>query len=165
MELPPKDERWRDAPLAYEACSVDTKGRLKFATEIQRWLEKLDEKLFVTTWDGISFQVYTRKGFATQLEFLENRALVPETKAAAERQMRLGRHFGAEVNLDSDGRITLPQPLRQKLGIEKQNAAFMVGVNRDHFDGIPTERFMATIDADSATMAEDAETMQSQGRR
>lgn len=165
MVSPPRDERWQTAPLAYEACSVDAKGRLKFSTKIQRWLEKYDEQLFATTWDGISIQVYFRGGFARQLEYLETLLLSPETRDSAKRQIMIGRHFGAEVEMDSDGRITLPQTLRMKLGIEKQTASFMVGVNCDHFDGIPVDKFLADVDAAMASMEEDAERMQGRGRR
>jgi DNA-binding transcriptional regulator/RsmH inhibitor MraZ len=158
------DERWDDAPLTRLQCSVDTKGRLKLPTEIQRFLERLKSKLFVTTWSGSDFQVYTREGFVRQIRHLEQTSLVPEHRDAAKRQIAIGKHFGAEVDMDSDGRILLPPALRQQLGIEKSNASFSIIVDNEHFIGTPSDRYDSDIGSFLAYMAEDSEKMNALGR-
>lgn len=151
--------------MAYLPCSVDAKGRLKIPNEIQRWLESLNSKLFVTTWSGSDFQVYLREGFASQIAHLEEIALDPEMRESAQRQIFVGKRYGAEAEMDSDGRIHLPPLLRQKLGIDKVSAPFVIGSDRDHFNLVHAAKFNEIADAYEPFMAADSELMNSVGRR
>jgi DNA-binding transcriptional regulator/RsmH inhibitor MraZ len=126
-------------------------------------LEKLDSKLFVSTWSGLDIQVYLRDGFAEQLRFLEEVSMDPELRESARRTIFNGRRFGAEVDVDSDGRIHLPQVLRQKLGIDKVSASFYIAVDGDHFRVMTTAQFEALEAGSESTMAADAELMKSVG--
>lgn len=151
--------------MAYLPCSVDAKGRLKIPNEIQRWLESLNSKLFVTTWSGSDFQVYLREGFASQIAHLEEIALDPEMRESAQRQIFVGKRFGAEAEMDSDGRIHLPPLLRLKLGIDKVSAPFVIGPDRDHFNLVHAAKFNELAEAYEPFMAADAELMNAVGRR
>ncbi len=163
---PPRiDERWDDAPLTRLSGSVDVKGRLKFPGEIKEFLNRLNSKLFVTSWSGSDFQVYTRDGFVRQIRHLEQLALLPEHRERAKRQIAVGKHFGAEVDMDSDGRILLPPSLRQQLGIEKSNASFSIIVENEHFLATPADRYESEISQFLAFMAEDSEQMNALGRQ
>jgi DNA-binding transcriptional regulator/RsmH inhibitor MraZ len=165
MPQPRRDERWEGAPQHYIQCSVDAKGRLKIPNEIQRWIESLNSKLFVTSWSGLDFQVYLREGFSSQIRFLEEVSLDPELRDSAKRQIFNGRRFGAEAEMDSDGRIHLPPLLRQKLGIDKVSAPFMIGVDNDHFTLMPLATFNEIAAGSEPYMSADDELMKAVGRR
>ncbi len=128
-------------------------------------MERLDTQFFVTTWSGLDFQVYTREGFVSQINFLEEVSLDPELRESARRTIFNGRKFGADVSMDSDGRVLLPPLLRQKLSIEKQAASFYIGVDYDHFTVMPAEAFLNMSEAFEPSMAADAELMKSVGLR
>jgi DNA-binding transcriptional regulator/RsmH inhibitor MraZ len=138
---------------------------LKVPAEMQRWMERLDTPFFVTTWSGSDFQVYTRDGFVSQIEFLEEVTLDPELRESASRAIFNGRKFGGDVAMDSDGRLLLPPLLRQKLSIDKQTAAFYMGVDFDHFTAMPSDAFLNRSESYEPFMASDAELLRSVGLR
>jgi DNA-binding transcriptional regulator/RsmH inhibitor MraZ len=132
-----------NAPLGYYDCSVDAKGRLKIPSDFAKYLSTLGAQFFLTSYDELDIQIYTRDSFLKQCAFLEELALVPDQQDAAEDTLFRMRDLGADVTPDSDGRILLPPVLRQRLGLSDLPMACHIGKDRDHLVVITAERYAA----------------------
>jgi DNA-binding transcriptional regulator/RsmH inhibitor MraZ len=105
------------APNSAIQAKVDSAGRLKLPVEIQRYIHSLPEQqLFVTLVGGMA-QLYANSSWERNLATLSADTADP---AAAERLGFLGAHYGSDVVMDSQGRVTLPQALRAKLGMQDE---------------------------------------------
>ncbi len=101
------------APLGFHACKVDSAGRLKLPARFQDYLSKLsDRTLFATEHAGLA-RIFTNGSWQ---KFLDK---APEP-AMRRRLSIYAEAVGGEVDVDPQGRITLPQQLRRELGLEDQ---------------------------------------------
>jgi DNA-binding transcriptional regulator/RsmH inhibitor MraZ len=99
------------APLGFYPCKVDSAGRLKLPAKYQEYLEKLPDKyLFVTESRGLA-RIYTNGSWERRLARIEDPQLRWRETFRAEL-------VGCDVDVDPQGRITLPQQLRKELGLE-----------------------------------------------
>ena len=144
------------APLGYYTCSVDAKGRLKVPADFVKYMGTLGAQFFLTSYDELDIQIYTRDSFLTQCAFLEDLALIPEHQDDAENTLFRMRDLGADVSPDGEGRIVLPPILRQQLGVNELPASFYIGKDRDHLVVITAERYLAR--RSKATQANPADT-------
>lgn len=154
------------APLGYYDCSVDAKGRLKLPSDFAKYLSNLGSKLFLTSYDELDIQIYTRESFLKQCAFLEEVALNPEHQDDAEDTLFRMRDLGADVTPDADGRIVLPPILRQRLNMTTLPTACHIGKDRDHLVVITAERYEARRKkASSSNPAETAKRVRQLGLR
>jgi len=101
-------------PRGFHATKVDAAGRLKLPARYQEYLKMLAEKsLFVTLFQDMA-RIYTNGSWERNLEKLSPN---PEAKA---RIAKFGDRYGSDVDVDPQGRITLPQLLRKQLNLEDQ---------------------------------------------
>ena len=108
-----------DPPHGFYPARVDEKGRLKLPSAFQQYLKDLGEvKVFVTTLDVSTVRIYPTSVWKANLKFLEE--LASEDPEKAENVAFLANHFGADSEIDTQGRILVPQELRRKLNLENQ---------------------------------------------
>jgi len=99
------------APLGFYPCKVDSAGRLKLPAKYQEYLDRLPDKyLFVTESRGLA-RIYTNGSWERRLARIEDPQLRWRETFRAEL-------VGCDVDVDPQGRITLPQQLRKELGLE-----------------------------------------------
>ncbi len=97
---------------------LDDKGRVKVPAPFQEFLAGLPEKkLFVTSLDGRTAQVYPIEVWRQNEKFFDSYTEDPET---AHRVSFNAADLGAEAEMDAQGRILFPSELRRELGIENQ---------------------------------------------
>lgn len=102
-------------PRGFHSARVDAAGRLKLPAKYQEYLKALiDKTLFATMYEGMA-RIYSNGSFERNLELLADQPALLETMA------KFGDMFGADVDLDPQGRITIPQTLRKLLGLEDQS--------------------------------------------
>lgn len=129
------------APFAYCKCSVDAKGRLKAPSDFHNLLTALGAQFFVTSYDDLDIHIYTRSDFRTQCDLLEKLATRPDLQDAAEDTLFRMRDIGADVTRDAEFRFTLPQELRQRLGLTELPATVRMGVDKDHIQVMSEARY------------------------
>ncbi len=108
-----------EPPRGFHPARVDEKGRLKLPSIFQEYLGKLGEKtVFITTLDRSTARIYTSSVWAANEKFFAD----PGEAAAewAEAVAFVANHYGADSDLDNQGRVLVPQELRKELGIENQ---------------------------------------------
>ncbi len=97
---------------------LDDKGRIKVPAPFQEYLSSLPEKkLFVTSLDGHTAQVYPMETWRQNEKFFDNYTEDPD---AAGNVAFNAADMGAEAQMDSQGRIVFSAELRRALGIENQ---------------------------------------------
>ncbi|HEX3129964.1 MAG TPA: division/cell wall cluster transcriptional repressor MraZ [Thermoanaerobaculia bacterium] len=122
-------------------AKIDDKGRLKIPTEFRRVLEErhgtLD--LFVTSVEGDSALIYPLPVW----EAVESRlSALPSTHPARKRYQERVSYYGQQTQLDVQGRILIPQLLRESAGM---NGDVVVMGELDHLVIWNHERFRARL--------------------
>ncbi len=94
---------------------IDAKGRLKVPTDFRRILtEAWGDEVFVTSVRGDLALLYPMPVW----EAVESRLLaLPATDRARQRYLERVNYFGQQGRLDAQGRIVVPQVLREAAGI------------------------------------------------
>lgn len=94
---------------------IDDKGRLKIPTEFRRTLDDAyGPDVFITSVSGESAIVYPLEVW----EDIERRlAEVPSSERAKQRYLERVNYFGQQLRLDSQGRVVIPQILRDSAQI------------------------------------------------
>ncbi len=101
-------------PRGFHAAKVDAAGRLKLPAKYQEYLRMLaDHSLFATKYESMA-RIYSNGSYERNLQKLAD---TPEVQAAV---ARYGDILGCDVELDPQGRVTLPQNLRKQLKLEDQ---------------------------------------------
>lgn len=94
---------------------IDDKGRLKIPTDFRRLLEeRYGQELFVTSLKGDSALLYPLPVWE---EIEERLRAVPSTDRAKARYLERVSYFGQQVRVDVQGRILIPQILRESAGM------------------------------------------------
>ena len=153
------------APLGYHVCSVDAKGRLKVPAAYLRYMEALRAQFFLTSFDELDIQIYTRDAFIRQCAFLEEQALDADLQDDADNALFRMKDLGDDVTPDTDGRVHLPQILRQRLGITELPASCQMGVDRDHLVVMTAARYEAMREKGRANAADSAKRLRMAGLR
>lgn len=93
------------------STKIDTKGRLKVPTEFRRILEEsYGSEVFITSPTGESAKLYPMPVW----EDIERRlAAVPSADRAKQRFLERVNYFGQQLRLDAQGRVVIPQILRE----------------------------------------------------
>ena len=108
-----------EPPHSIEPASVDDKGRLKLPAKVVEYLNATGvTEVFISTTDLRQVTIYPLSVWQRNEELFENPG---DDVEAAERLALLMKHYGGDSAIDPSGRVLLPAPLRQELGLEKQS--------------------------------------------
>ena len=93
-------------------AKVDDKGRLKIPFAFKTLLDAANvTQVYITSTDGKSAQVWPLPAWEKQERLLAEHSNLDE---AVEKYLNLTSYYGQQVEIDSQGRVTLPQKLREK---------------------------------------------------
>ena len=95
---------------------VDEKGRLKVPAEFKRVVEeKYGEKFYITSLDGHVAHVYPFE----EWERIEQKlAALSNFNPTKKKFLTRTNYYGAAVEMDGQGRLLLPQLLREEAGLK-----------------------------------------------
>ena len=98
--------------LGHQSTKVDEKGRLKLSSDFKAVVdEKHGNKFYITSVDGRRAQLYPLPEW---LKKLEQVAQVPQSNPIRQRFMDVTSKYGMQVEMDGQGRLLLPQELREE---------------------------------------------------
>ncbi len=117
-------------------AKIDDKGRLKVPTEFRRILEEsYGRDVFITSVVGQSAALYPLQVW----EDIERKlAGVPSSNRAKQRFLERVNYFGQQLKLDTQGRVVVPQILRQRAEVTGE---VMVSGRIEHLEVWNRERF------------------------
>lgn len=120
---------------------IDDKGRLKVPTDFRRFIEdRYGVDLFVTSILGDSALLYPLPVW----EEVEARLqAMPSTDRTKGRFLERVSYYGQQVSLDGQGRILIPQILRESAGM---NGDVVVSAQLDHLVVWNHDRFVARLE-------------------
>jgi MraZ protein len=122
---------------------IDDKGRLKIPTDFRRSIEEeygAGVELFVTSIEGDSAWVYPLPVW----EQIEDRlAGMPATDRVKARFLERVSYFGQQARLDVQGRLLIPQILRESAGMSGE---VVVSAHLDHLRVWNRERFARRLE-------------------
>ena len=102
-----------EKPRGHYKATVDNKGRLKLPSAFQKYLALLSEKsFFVTTTNETTVYVYPLSEWKKVEEHLDNPQNDEQVELFDHVRFVSGK-FGGDAVIDGEGRMTLPQPLRE----------------------------------------------------
>lgn len=107
-------------------AKIDEKGRLKIPTDFRRSLEEHGPDLFVTSIRGDAAFLYP---LSVWEELEERLRKIPSTDRARARFLERANYFGQQLTIDNQGRIVIPQILRESAGM---NGEVVVNADLDH---------------------------------
>jgi DNA-binding transcriptional regulator/RsmH inhibitor MraZ len=106
----------QDAPRGVFRVSVDEKGRLKLPASIVQYLEGLGErKVFITTLDELEARIYPLSVWRETEKMLQEPGEDFEERSDV---ALIAANYGQDVDIDGQGRVTLPGDLRKILELE-----------------------------------------------
>jgi MraZ protein len=104
------------------AARIDDKGRLKIPNAFRALVEKQHgTELFVTSLSGDSVRVYPMPVWLAHEERL---AKVPSTLPARLRYLDRVNYYGQVAQIDTQGRVVIPQRLRDSAGMSGEVDVF-----------------------------------------
>lgn len=107
-----------EAPRGFIGARVDEKGRLKLPAAIVQYLEAFGEKkVFITTLNGSTARIYPISVWRETERFLEEAG---EDTEAREDVAFVAYHYGADDEVDAQGRVLVPTELRRALKLENE---------------------------------------------
>ncbi len=138
-------------------AKVDDKGRLKIPTDFRRTIEeRYGPDLFVTSIEGESASLYPLPVW----EEIEARLQgMPATDPVKARFLERASYFGQQSRLDSQGRLVIPQFLRESAGMTGE---VVVSAHLDHLVVWNRERFTRRLEQQPFT-AEDFRALSERG--
>jgi MraZ protein len=105
-----------EAPRGVHGARVDEKGRLKLPAAIAEYVAALgDRKVFVTTINGSTARIYPISVWRQNEILLEADG---EDTSLKEDVAFVAYHYGADSDVDAQGRVLVPAELRRKLNME-----------------------------------------------
>ncbi len=97
--------------LGHHSTRVDDKGRLKLSAEFKALIdETCGAKFYITSMDGKRAQLYPLQEWMKKLEQLN---AVPASNPIRQRILDVTSRYGQRVDMDTQGRLLLPQELRE----------------------------------------------------
>ncbi|MBI3679482.1 MAG: hypothetical protein HY235_03715 [Acidobacteria bacterium] len=121
-----------DPPLGFWPAKVDDKGRLKLPVNFASYLTALQAtKVFITTLDKVTGKIYTIPTWNGNVKLLD----APGPKRQWGKDLvTVANKYGADGELDANGRLVLPTEMRRTLGLENSQVWLSAG------DGVITIR-------------------------
>lgn len=107
-----------EAPRGFLSARVDEKGRLKLPAAIAQYLSSLGEqKVFVTTLNVSTARIYPISVWRQSETMLEEAG---EDTDEREDVSFVANHYGADSEIDQQGRVLVPTDLRRALKLENE---------------------------------------------
>ena len=117
-----------EPPHSITQARVDDKGRLKLPAEFLEYLKKLGvDKVFITTVDLELARIYP---ISVWRETAKKLQAPGDDFEALDALARVADHYGKDVDVDAQGRLTLPDTLRKTLSLEKDEVKMRCFQNR-----------------------------------
>jgi len=112
-----------EAPKGKLAGRVDDKGRLKFPAAVKEYVGRLpNRKVYITSLDGVTVRIYPMETWQQNENFFED--FDDDPQAAQDVAFHLS-DVGGDAEMDSEGRVLIPQDLRKSLNLENQHVYLM----------------------------------------
>lgn len=97
------------------ATRIDDKGRLKLSTELKAVVDaEFGNEFFITSVDGKRAQLYPLKEWKKKEDQLN---AISASNPIRQRFLDVTSRFGQTVEMDGQGRLLLPQVLREEAGM------------------------------------------------
>jgi len=139
---------------------LDDKGRLKLPVVFQTYLAGIPEKgLFVTSIDRSTAQIYPKAAWRANLKMLREQR--DAQKQFAKTVLFNAQDFGADAEMDNQGRITLNSYLRDKLNMDGQGLHLYW--EDGHISLFTEEIYQKRLEASLANTIEAVDAMQGAG--
>ena len=113
--------------MGHAPATIDDKGRLKVPASFRKVIEeKYGRDCFITSTDGRRALVYP---LPVWFDYQERLARVPSASLAKAKFMERVNYFGQVSSIDAQGRVLVPNILREVAGIKDD--VVVIG-NQDH---------------------------------
>ncbi len=128
---------------------VDEKGRLKLPAEFKRRIdESYGPQFYITSKDGRRAEIYPLR----EWELIEEKlAGIPNLNPAKKKFLDVTNYYGQMAELDGQGRLTLPQLLRESA---KVTADVVVLGSQTFLEVVNHDDFRAKLEAEPLTEAD-----------
>ena len=127
-------------------ATVDDKGRLKIPTDFRRLLEeRWGGEVFITSVQGDAAFVFPLPVWEEREQKLLQ---LPSTDRSRDRYLERVNYFGQQVKVDPQGRVLIPQLLRERAGMSGE---VVVAGRLDHLVVWNHERFATKLESDPIT--------------
>jgi MraZ protein len=104
---------------------VDEKGRLKLPADFKRRVDELyGPQFYITSKDGERAEIWPLK----EWERIEESLALAPSSAAKQKFLDVTNYYGQVVEMDSQGRLLMPQLLREKADLKRDVA--VLGQNK-----------------------------------
>ena len=125
---------------------VDEKGRLKLPAEFKRRIdEQYNGRFYITSKDGRVAEIHPMQ----EWEKVEQKlAAIPNFNPAKKRLLDRYNYFGQETEMDAQGRVLIPQILREKANVAGDVVVFG---NMTYLEVSNRDAFVANMDANPLT--------------
>ena len=128
-------------------AKVDEKGRLKLPSAFKQLVDAGSvTQFYVTSTDGKSAEVWPLPEWEKREEQLADASEMDE---AVRKYLSLTSYYGQQVEMDSQGRVLLPQILRSAAGLDDQDAV-VIGM-RTYIEIHNRKAFEASLTANALT--------------
>jgi MraZ protein len=129
---------------------VDEKGRLKLPADFKRVVdERYGAQFFITSKDGKRAEIFPLQ----EWQKIEDKlALVPNSNPAKKKFLDRVNYYGQAAEMDAQGRLLLPQLLRETAKLDGDTAVFGM---QDHLEVINHNAFKQDMDSDPWTEDDD----------
>jgi|ERR1035437_3413889 MraZ protein len=124
---------------------LDEKGRLKMPADFKREIERsYDGQFYITSFDGAVIKLYPLK----EWELFEQKILKSSSHRKREQFSDVTSYYGQVVELDTQGRLTIAEWLRNKFGLKGEVA--VIG-KLDHIEIRVMEDFSRAVETNPLT--------------
>lgn len=104
--------------MGHSPAKIDEKGRLKVPANFRKIIEeRYGSECFITSMDGERALVYP---LSVWFDFQSRLAKVPSTSMAKAKLLERVNYFGQVASIDAQGRVLVPQVLRDVAGISDE---------------------------------------------
>jgi DNA-binding transcriptional regulator/RsmH inhibitor MraZ len=150
-----------EMPRSMARARIDDKGRIKLAADYLHFFDALPErKVFVTSTDRRIAEIYPIASWRKMEDFHAKNEKLPSVRRAAFNAAR----FGAECEVDSQGRVSVNSELRRELGLDGQEL-HVYPYNRNRIRILTAAAYEAsTLDAETANPNQDEDELLAAGR-
>ena len=132
---------------------IDEKGRLKLPAEFKRQIDEgYGTQFFITSRDGKRAEIYPMQEWE---KFEAKLAAIPNFNPAKKKLMERINYYGHTAEMDTQGRLLMPQLVREELNVTGDVNVFGM---QTYFEIANREAFKANMDANPMTV-EDEESL------
>jgi len=150
-----------EAPRGFLSARVDEKGRLKLPAAITQYLSALgDGKVFVTTLNASTARIYPISVWRQTESMLEEAG---DDADIREDVAFIAYHYGADSEIDSQGRVLVPTDLRRALKLE--NEQVYLRCFKQRIDVIGRDVYEQRLAKASEGIGEKLQTLEKKGLR